>query len=122
MNEENNDILSICIGGVAGLSPDQVIRKFQTASRDSDSLNHQIRGKKESPVLCPSVSATVPWLYDNVIIILPSIHHGKSGMNEISNTVFHNSSWRPGAIRDLQLALPREDDLYDNLQARQSQA
>lgn len=72
--------------------------------RLSDSINHRIRGKKKSPAESSArVSATV-WhgsITINVIIV-PFIHHGRSGMNEISNTVFHNSSRRPWAVRGLQ--------------------
>ena len=96
MNKENNYILSICIEGVAGLSSDQVIRKFQRANspRFYQSSDSRKEGKSSRLLQCQSECATVPWLYYNVIIV-PFIHHGKSGMNQISNTVFHNSSVRP---------------------------
>ena len=127
MNKENNYILSICIEGVAGLSSDQVIRKFQRANspRFYQSSDSRKEGKSSRSRLlqCQSECATVPWLYYNVIIV-PFIHHGESGMNQISNTVFHNSSVRPRTAWGGSgcPGWPREDDLYDNLQARQSQA
>ena len=41
------------------------------------------------------------------VIIISFIHHRKSGMNRISNSVPHHSNWKLEAS-----ALPREDDLY----------